>query len=226
VFNVCPGCGQYRVDKDVLAGAAASVSMVAAFSGLQKSVAICPECSFGMPFLQMPLLVVTGASGTGKSTVLLSLLGQQTDFVCLDSDILWRDEFNSAADDYSAYRNLWLRVVKNIAQSGRPVALFGSATPGQFARCEERRYVGDIHYLALICDDDELERRLKARPGWRKSGSEDVVSGMKQFNTWLRENASSTGMATLDTTKMDIDATAKATLQWMHDSISKAAGRR
>jgi hypothetical protein len=210
VFNVCPGCGLYREDKQV---------------DVERHAAICLDCGHEYRFLQLPLLVVTGASGTGKSTVMLSLTGKQSEFVCLDSDILWRDEFNKPDDDYMQYRNLWLRVVKNIAQSGRPVALFGSSTPGQFERCAERRYIGDIRYLALVCDDDELERRLKARPGWRKSGDEEVVTRMKQFNRWLRDNASSTGMTTLDTTAMDIDATVAATLRWMHDSISAAAGK-
>jgi hypothetical protein len=210
VFNVCPGCGLYREDKIVDAA---------------RQAAICPDCGYEYRFLQLPLLVVTGASGTGKSTVMLALSGKQAQFVCLDSDILWRDEFNKPDDDYMQYRNLWLRVVKNIAQSGRPVALFGSSTPGQFERCAERRYIGDIRYLGLVCDDDELERRLKARPGWRKSGSEEVVTRMKQFNRWLRDNAAGTGMTTLDTTAMDIDATVAATLQWMRDSIAAPAGK-
>jgi hypothetical protein len=211
VFNVCPGCGLYRDDKQV---------------DSERQVAICPDCGHEFRFGQLPLFVITGASGTGKSTVMLHLAFKQNEFVCLDSDILWREEFNKPDDDYIEYRNMWLRMVKNIAQAGRPVALFGSSTPGQFERCNERRYIGDIHYLALVCDDAELERRLKARPGWRKSGDEEVVVRMQQFNGWLRENAAATGMTALDTTSMDIEATVSATLQWLRDSISAPAGKK
>lgn len=187
---------------------------------------MCPECGHEHEFLQLPMFVITGASGTGKSTVMLRLAGTVQDFVCLDSDILWCDAFNKPDDDYMQYRNIWLRVVKNIAQSGRPVALFGSSTPGQFERCVERRYIGEIHYLALTCDDDELERRLKARPGWRKSGEEGVLTNMKQFNRWLRENAAATGMTLLDTTGKNIDGTVNATIRWMRDLVGASAGKK
>jgi hypothetical protein len=212
VFNVCPGCGLYREDKHV---------------DVDKQVAVCPECGHEHKFSQLPLLVITGASGTGKSTVMLRMAqGAAPDFVCLDSDILWCDAFNKPDDDYIQYRNTWLRVVKNIAQSGRPVALFGSSTPGQFEQCVERRYIGPIHYLALTCEDDELERRLKARPGWRKSGDHDVVTRMKQFNRWLRENAASTGMTVLDTTGVEIDHTVNATIRWMRDLVGAGEGKK
>lgn len=196
--------------------------------GAARSVAVCPECAYEHPFLRLPLLVVTGASGTGKSTVLLKLAGIAHDFVCLDSDILWRDEFNKPDDDYMDYRNVWLRMVKNIAQSGRPVVLFGSSTPGQFERCHERRYIGDIKYLALTCSDLELERRLKARPNWRNSGSDETIVRMKQFNKWLGENAADCGMHVIDTTPLTVEESANATLQWMrsHDSIRASVGRK
>lgn len=200
MFNVCPGCGLYRVDRQV---------------HTERSVAICPECQLEFPFKLLPMFVVTGASGCGKSSVLLYLSGNTDAVVCLDSDILWREEFNKPEDDYAEYRNLWLRLVKNIAQSGRPVALFGSATPGQFDQCQERRYIGDINYLALTCDDEELERRLKSRPGWRGSGSEDVIFGMKCFNRWLVDNAAAHHMETIDTTKLTLAESAAATLAWM-----------
>ncbi len=186
----------------------------------ERAVAICAECRLEFAFKRLPMFVITGASGCGKSTVLLHLSGNTDGIICLDSDILWRDEFNSPEDDYAEYRNLWLRMVKNIAQSGLPVALFGSATPGQFDKCVERRYIGDIHYLALTCDDEELERRLKSRPSWRGSGSEDVIFGMKCFNRWLVDNAAEQRMDTIDTTKMTLAESAAATLAWMTARLS------
>lgn len=212
MFNVCCGCGQYRDDKRV--EVESSVALADRIVEVESAVAICPECGHQQRFKRLPLYVVTGASGSGKTTALMALARHSNEVVCLDSDILWRDEFNKPEEDYATYRNLWLRMAKNIAQAGRPVALFGSATPGQFEQCVERRYIGDIRYLAYVCDDKELEKRLKARPSWRRSAEEDALLRMKQFNNWLKQNAAATGMATIDTTALGVDETAEATLRW------------
>lgn len=186
---------------------------------VERSVAVCDSCLHEHPFTRLPLLVVTGASGTGKSTILLEVAPRAADFVCLDADILWRDEFNKPENDYLDYRNLWLRVAKNIAQAGRPVALFGSSTPGQFERCEERRYIGDIRYLALVCEEEELEKRLKARPVWRGSGDEETLARMKKFNEWLKKSAVENDMHVVDTTRMTLEQSCEATLDWMRSVV-------
>jgi ABC-type protease/lipase transport system fused ATPase/permease subunit len=73
MINVCFRCGAYRADKIV---------------DPQGPVAICPECGFGHHFLRLPLLVVSGASGAGKSTVCNMLVGCMKNVVVLDADIL------------------------------------------------------------------------------------------------------------------------------------------
>ena len=78
--------------------------------------------------------------------------------VVLDSDILWRAEFDQPETNYREYREIWLRVCKNISQAGKPVVLCGGGEPTQFEQCIERRYFSQLHYLALICDDQILHR--------------------------------------------------------------------
>lgn len=207
MFNVCPGCGEYSDDKDI---------------DSKGPFAICARCGHKHRFARLPLYVVTGASGTGKTAIALQLAGELKNAVCLESDILWRDEFNKPEDDYKDYRNLWLRLAKNINQAGKPVVLFGSATPGQFEACAERRYFSDIHYLALVCDQQVLTERLKARPGWRKSGNAEVLQRMCQFNQWIKENADNTvpAMTLLDTTKMSLDESKDAVRGWINERIA------
>ena len=117
--------------------------------------------------MRLPLFVLTGASGAGKTAVCLALAAKMSECVFMESDVLWRTEFATPDDGYRAYRNLWLRVAKNINQAGRPVVLCGSAIPEQFEGCPERRYFSTIHYLAMVCDDNVLMERLLSRPGWR-----------------------------------------------------------
>lgn len=169
----------------------------------------------------LPLFVVTGASGSGKTTAALKLARQMKSVVVLDQDILWNDTFNTPEDNYKAFRNTWLRMAKNINQGGRPVVLFGSAIPEQFESLNERRYFEKIHYLALYCEESELESRLKARPHWRKSSSEENLKSMVEFNNWLKANADKTTpkMNLLDTTKIDILDTVEGIQKWVSEKV-------
>ena len=79
MFNVCHHCGIYRADKTI---------------DPAGSNAICPECGHSHPFRRLPLITIGGASGTGKSVLLQALAGSVSAAVCLETDILWRPEFN------------------------------------------------------------------------------------------------------------------------------------
>jgi hypothetical protein len=48
--------------------------------------AVCPECGYKRLFKRLPLLLVSGASGVGKSAVLQQLLGIITTAVLLASE--------------------------------------------------------------------------------------------------------------------------------------------
>jgi predicted kinase len=185
------------------------------------------------------LFVLTGASGAGKTAICLELARAQlggepwlpdcvSGCVFLDQDILWRDEFADPENDYRSFRNLWLRVAKNVGQGGQPVVLCGSAVPAQYKVCPERRYFKAIHYLALVCDDRVLRERLEARPGWRGSGDSAFLARMAQFNRWLQENARYTQppMTLLDTTALSVRQSAEQAAGWIQGCLRKgqAAG--
>jgi hypothetical protein len=204
MFNVCPGCGQYSDDKEI---------------DEATCQAICRGCGHGHKFKRLPLFVITGASCTGKTTVGLNLPPLLPECVALESDILWRDEFSKPDNDYRDYRNLWLRMAKNISQSGRPVVLIGTSAPGQFEECNEARYFSAIKYLAFVCEEQELERRLRSRPQWRKSGTTEVIQCALSFNRWLIANAGGNAQLELvDTTHVSLDETINASVDWVHRS--------
>jgi ribosomal protein L32 len=120
MFHVCPNCGEYAVEKRI---------------DPSGPFAICPHCKYAHPFLQQPLFILTGASGTGKSTVCLFLISILNECVVLEQDILWGMVPATSDNHYSGYRNVWLRIAKNIGQAGRPVVLCGTALPEQFEGC-------------------------------------------------------------------------------------------
>lgn len=204
MLNICVQCGKYRADKEI---------------DPSGPFAVCPECGHRQPFLQLPLFMVSGASGTGKSTALHHLLGVMNETVLLDSDILWRREFDTPGDHYQNFMETWLRVCKDISQSGKPVMLFGAGTgvPENIEPCVERRYFSNVHYLALVCDEPEIERRLLSRPDWRNCQNTGFVDAQKDFNRWFveyRDQHRTPPIELIDTTCFSVEETALKIQQW------------
>ncbi len=206
--NLCPKCGIYRADKII---------------DPAGPFAICPECGHKQIFRQLPLLTVSGASGTGKSTVYNQLIGKIGGTVILDADILWRNEFNHPENNYREFMELWLRMCKNISQAGKPVVLFGSGTgvPMNIEPCVERRYFSQVHYLALVCEDNILFERLKARPVWRRSNDSHFLAEQIEFNNWFKEDNDklSQTVELIDTTNISIQEAVDKVAAWINNNL-------
>ena len=206
MFNVCHNCGLYHADKIIDPSGSGPC-------------AICPECGHKHPFRQLPLLIVSGASGAGKSSVCQSMLGKLDNVILLDSDLLWRPEFNTPESKYRDFFETWLRLAKNISQSGKPVVLFGAGmgVPENIEPCVERRYFSDIHYLALVCNDEVLAQRLRARPAWRGSGVQAYIDDHIQFNRWFKEQNGDHSISLLDTTNVFLETTIEEVKSWIRE---------
>lgn len=214
MFNVCYTCGEYHADKRVVP--------LAQETGWAD--AICPTCGHRHRFRYLPLLIISGASGTGKSTICQRLAGEVSEAVLLELDILWRPEFNRPDDAYDGFFDTWLRMVKNIAQSGRPVVVFGAGigVPSNLERQVERRYIADIHTLALTCDDEVLATRLRARPGWRGSSSDTFIQTQHEFNRWFANVGPtlSPPIELYNTAKQSMDTTSADVAAWIRRAIA------
>ncbi len=206
MMNVCYQCGMYHADKLI---------------DLTGPFAICPECGYKHKFQQLPLLIVSGASGAGKSTVCQYLLGKVTQAVLLDSDILWRPEFNTPDTNYRDFFETWLRVCKNISQSGRPVVLFGAGVgmPENIENRIERRYFSKVHYLALVCSDETLSQRLQQRPVWRGTREPDYVEEHIRFNSWFKVYNGQPVIKLTDTTNVALEETTLQVRSWINESV-------
>jgi len=206
MFNVCPRCGEYAEVKPI---------------DPSGPFVVCPRCGARQPFAWLPLFILTGASGTGKSAICRHLPAALPECVAMEGDILWGHVAASPDDNYRSYRNVWLRVAKNIAQGGRPVVLCGTALPDQVEPCPERRYFTAVHYLALVCDDDVLAERLRRRPG-ALAVAPEFIEEMRRFNRWMQRHAAETapGMALLDTTQLPLAASVERTAAWVRGHLS------
>ena len=97
------------------------------------------------------------------------------------------------------------------------------AVPENVEPCIERRYFSEIHYLALVCDANELATRLRHRPAWRRSADPEFIKENIDFNRWLLENTKQTEPTVdlVDPTSKSIDETAGEVIEWIRDHLEK-----
>jgi len=211
MFRFCPECGDYRRDKDVDPGAPAVV---------------CPACGHAEPFRRLPLLLVGGASGVGKSTVRRELLGDVDDAVLLDVDAMWEPVFGEIVEPFG-YDGFALRRCKQVAQNGRPPVLFGAETglPATVETSVERRFFSATRYLALVADDAVLAERLRERPNWPdERGEWTAVDDQVALNGCHRRLGADpdSPVETLAATGRSVEDVAGEVADWVAASLADA----
>jgi adenylate kinase family enzyme len=168
--------------------------------------AVCPRCGrAGDAAVLGPLFIVTGASGSGKSAVVAPLARRlQGRCVTFDADLLM-----DAAGPLGDSR--WLAIAHSVAQSGLPTVLLGPFIPGHLQELPARRWVSDIHVIALDCPDELRRTRINARPPWRSRDIEEQV----EFGRWLRRTIADR----IDTSDGTPEDTAAAIAAWIDRNL-------
>jgi hypothetical protein len=137
-----------------------------------RRVLVCDLCGAVTPFrLLPPLLLLTGASGAGRTTLYRHLLGRISETILIDADLLWsvNPAHDNATSGYRQFRALIVHLAERLAANAQPVLLEGTCPLDQYETLGERWYFSNTAYLAVVCDDETLRRRLEARPDWRRS---------------------------------------------------------
>ena len=211
VQHVCPRCGAWSTDGVVTPASSGWADLA------------CPFCGHATPIRHLPLFVLTGASGSGKTATCERLLHTLPECVVLESDVLLAALKSWAEEDIQHYWDHWLRLVLHVHQAGRPVLLCGTVMPQHLEATPERDGIAAIHSLALVCDDGELERRLRARPAWRGWNDARIADHL-EFNRWWRSDDSQLDTVDrLDTTYGDAHATADHVRSWVRARLDKPA---
>lgn len=174
----------------------------------------CPGCGTGQRLAAYPLFVVTGASGTGKSTIVEPLRLRLTGCEVFDTDVI----LHVAALGWDTWRNTWLQLAHAIALNGRATVLCGSLVPAQLEALPARRLVGPAHFCNLDCPDAVLANRLRTRPAWRDLSSETKIAEHQHFAAWLRERI----QPTIDTSMLCPDDVADRVTKWIRPLLAAA----
>jgi RNase adaptor protein for sRNA GlmZ degradation len=168
----------------------------------------CPQCTQSVRVPGLPLFVVTGASGAGKTTVTEPLRRLLPDCDVFEADITLR----VAALGLDTWRNTWLRLAHEVALNGRVTVLCGSLMPDQLESVPARKLLGPIHFCNLDCPDEVLAERLAARPSWRHSSIETAIPEHQRFAAWLRTHI----QPCFDTGTMTPAEVAERIAHWVH----------
>lgn len=166
----------------------------------------CPVCAGAAPRSDLPLFVVAGVSGSGKTTVLEELRPRLRAMEIFDVDVI----LHVAALSWETWRNTWLQLAGAIALNGRPTVLCGTLTPDQLADLPARRLIGPIHFCLLDPGHDVITSRLRARPAWRGC-TEKFIADQAGFAAALRAQIT----PVFDTGTLSVGESAEAVACWV-----------
>jgi hypothetical protein len=174
----------------------------------------CSSC--GHEWLRLPLFVLNGATGVGKSTVGDAAVPLLPQCVHVDGDWLWSMEYFGDSDAVDAYYARWLRIAVELSQSGRPVVFRGACNPDRWHDSPLVAYFSGIHYLALVAEPDVHEARLRARELPDDISLRPEFPDFLNHNRWLRESAARTAppMELLDITTLAPAESAARVANW------------
>lgn len=125
----------------------------------------------------LPLFIVTGASGTGKSVTVPIIRELLPEFDVFDMDILEHEDGQAAT-------NNWLRIAYSIAQSGRGTVLCGAITPEKLEECDCADKFSRIHFLKLHSSEAGREERVQ-----EMNRDEAMSEEQRSFAPWLLSHA-------------------------------------
>ncbi|WP_284646594.1 AAA family ATPase [Paenibacillus silviterrae] len=150
---------------------------------------------------KIPLFIVTGASGVGKTTVMGELRTTMPEFDVFSTDI---DNFGTTASklEYQDRFNILFHFANAVAKSGRGTIICGTLMPWAAEKCDTYNKFSEVCFINLHCDDATRNNRLRNR-GDKANWTDEKLKEHEEFAQWLINNAETAyipPMPTIDTT--------------------------
>ncbi len=159
----------------------------------------------------MKLYIITGACGSGKSTMKDALTGilDQNKYACIDCDEVGLNWWDYAGTERELkYKDDTLAKAVEMAE-GKDMVFVSCINPQDYMATQEiPNCIESTDFIVLCPADDEIVRRLKARPAERGFTSDEKIEPHVAFNRWFRKNKGKFGLY-IDNTRQSVDETAK-----------------
>ena len=158
--------------------------------------------------MRIPLFIIKGYSGSGKSTTAPQLRSILPDFDVFDMDVL------VCNDNYQRACNHWIRVAYANAMEGRGTVLLGNVPdPYDIQLGAYTYFFHPIKYVYLHCQPHERIKRLKARGVWEDKDIERVIHLANQsHDDCLQSNPP---IPIIDTTHTSVSKVAELIKAWI-----------
>jgi RNase adaptor protein for sRNA GlmZ degradation len=204
LFNICSQCGKLTVEPEAIIEE-------------ESYYLVCSNCGAKTKFKRYPLYLILGASGTGKTTLCRKITGKFKDYITIDVDVFLRKEFDKTDNNFIEFKNYCLNIANNLSQNGSPVLFFLQGIPNDFENSSERKFFTKIHYLFLVCDEEELLKRLQKKFGDSKKLTEnrDQVEEIIKYNRKLKEIAEYSDIMLIDSSKNSMDNIVIQVYNWL-----------
>ncbi|MGN0316276.1 MAG: hypothetical protein ACI4EG_16005 [Fusicatenibacter sp.] len=148
MIATCRVCGNYSRDKEVYGNRIR-----------------CPKCGTEWEFRKMPLFILSGCSGVGKTTTGLILQRKHPGYVVLDADMFYNIMPHETEADYYEQLEQMESLTKNIAQNGSPVLWTMAGNLDKINQTYHRRFFDDVWILALTASSREIRNRMEVGRG-------------------------------------------------------------
>lgn len=168
MIGICNKCGNHEWDKEV-----------------RDNKIFCPKCGNSWEFIKLPLFILTGCSGVGKTTTAMEIIRRKVDFTVLDGDMFFNIMPHETEEDYYEQVEQIGSLSKNLMQTGKPVLWAMAGNLDKLHRTYNSRFFQEIYCLALVCNEEVLRTRMQDGRGIRDAEwIQSSVDYNKYFKTY------------------------------------------
>ena len=181
----------------------------------------CPQCQHSWEYIRLPLFILTGCSGVGKTTTAKILMRRVDNAVVLDADFFYNLMPHKTDCDYLAQIEKLQELSKNIMQSGRAVVWAKAGNLDKLKSTYNCRFFSDIFCLALVCEEKTLRERMSKGRGIT---DEEWIQGSVDYNSYFKTHSEINGIAfdICDTEGKAPEEVAELVKAWIDEKLSKS----
>ena len=197
MLEICPYCGNHDWNKEI-----------------NSENMKCSKCGYTWEFQSLPLFILTGCSGIGKTATARRLMQNNNDFIVLDADIFYNAMPHQTDDDYQQQIEVLENLSKDIMQCGKPLLWTMAGNLDKLKKSYHSRFFSQIYCLALVCDETSLRSRMTE--GRKITDDNWIQSSVEYNNFFLTHNAiGELSFETLQTQDKSIDSVAEDVKKWV-----------